>query len=193
MKSKTKKEHRVLNPEEREKSLLQIVRESISVHFNVSPSRNKNAICCLRKLRPSQAYRVKDTITYFDLFEHGAYPFPNLELHHQIALIPRVVNFILSDNVSSEAEWSGLLFLESCINKISFYTACSSLQKQAIHQFISFLIDWRLERHGCGVFKDEFEAVLKKWKINVSPVAPPGKRPARKNLRNRDSRKRCAS
>ena len=118
----------------------------------------------LRASRPGQAYRALDSITYLDLFDYGGYHFANLKTDHQLALLPKVADFILADNVSHFGDWSGMLFVQSVAATSRFYSACNLLQKDSIYQFVSYISIWRLERHECGLFKDYVESFLEKWK-----------------------------
>ena len=119
------------------------------------------AMEALRALRPKRRRGKKESLKYNDLFYYNGFQLPNLELNDRLILIPEVVDFILKDKKSYDADWSGLLYTQSVLRNNRLRNACNPEQKLAIRLFISYLINWRLKMHGCEIFKYQFEAILK--------------------------------
>ena len=140
------------------------VSTEIRNNFNYSESERLESWNLLLACRPSRKIGKKTKITYKDLFDWGDYAFANLEKHKQMPLFPEVVDFILNDEVSFEAEWSALLFLQSVLNSSELYLKCNFSQKRSIANFITYLTEWRIEQHGCVIFLDVFKNVLSLWK-----------------------------
>ena len=140
------------------------VSEQIHSCFACPKSERKKAWKALLAFRPGRREGKRLRLTYIDLFHYIERPFLHLDVADQPALMPETIDFILRDKDFGEDEWSGMLFLGHALCREALREACTPRQKQALVNFIEYLMKHRVVRHGCGVFMDQFERALNRWR-----------------------------
>ena len=132
--------------------------------FACSESARKKAWKAVLALRLGRKKGKRLRLTYIDVFYDGSYQWCDFTEEQEIALMPEIVDLILRDKDLGEADWSGLVFVGNMLRSRSLHEACNPQQRSALANCIEYLMKYRVVRHGCGIFMDDFEYSLIKWR-----------------------------